>query len=109
MISRSRIAGAMQRPMNGNEATRNPVTTVIEAQGYTLAELRWRLHQVRGKRVPERTLRNWLTELRIKPDSTGFYSEEDLLILRRLVLFLRRRPSIAAFKTLLSEELNNAY
>ena len=83
-----------------------PSTQVLEAQWYSLIELRWQLSQVRGKRVPERTLRWWLQELCIEPNDCGMYSLSDLQVLTRLVLFLKRCRSIAKFKTLLLQEMS---
>ncbi len=84
-----------------------PSTQVLEAQGYSLVELRWQLSRVRGKRVPERTLRWWLQELCIEPNDYGMYAPSDLQVLTRLVLFLKRCRSIAKFKTLLLQEIAN--
>ena len=80
-------------------------TWTLEAQWYSLAELRWQLSRVRGKRVPERTLRWWLQELCIEPNEYGLYAVSDLQVLTRLVLFLKRCRSLAKFKTLLLQEL----
>jgi hypothetical protein len=98
------MACAMHVPFMCHQGASNVETTVVEQEGYTLAELRWRLHQIRGKRVPIRTLYNWLSELNIKPDSNGFYSDEQLALLKQLILFLRRQKSIAAFKSSIGME-----
>ncbi len=82
-----------------------PAVTVIESQWYSLTELRWQLSRVRGKKVPERTLRWWLQELCIEPNDCGLYSLADLEVLTRLVLFLKRCRSLAKFKTLLIQEI----
>lgn len=84
-----------------------PSAQTIETQWYSLPELRWQLSRVRGKRVPERTLRWWLQELCIEPNEVGMYSITDLQILARLVLFLKRCRSLAKFKTLLIQELEH--
>ncbi len=78
----------------------------IEAQWYSLTELRWQLSRVRGKRVPARTLRWWLQELCIEPNEYGMYSMADLQVLTRLVLFLKRCRSLNKFKTLLIQEIS---
>ena len=80
---------------------------VLEAQWYSLTELRWQLSRVRGRKVPERTLRWWLQELCIEPNEYGMYSVADLQVLTRLVLFLKRCRSIEKFKTLLLQEISN--
>ena len=80
---------------------------VLEAQWYSLIELRWQLSRVRGRKVPERTLRWWLQELCIEPNEYGMYSVADLQVLTRLVLFLKRCRSIEKFKTLLLQEISN--
>lgn len=82
-----------------------PAVQVIEAQGFTQPELRWQLSRVRGKRVPPSTLRNWLRELCIQPDAFGLYAVDDLKVLTRLVLWLKRKRTIQQFKTLLLQEL----
>lgn len=82
-----------------------PSTQVIDTQTYSLAELRWQLSRVRRKRVPERTLRWWLQELCIEANEFGMYSVEDLRVLTRLVLFLKRCRSIHKFKQLLLQEI----
>lgn len=82
-----------------------PVAEVIETQTYSLAELRWQLSRVRSKRVPERTLRWWLRELCIEPNEFGMYAVEDLKVLTRLVLFLKRCRSLTKFKQLLIQEM----
>ncbi len=83
-----------------------PTAEVLEAQWYSLTELRWQLSRVRGRKVPERTLRWWLQELCIEPNEYGMYAIADLHVLTRLVLFLKRCRSIAKFKTLLIQELD---
>ena len=79
---------------------------VLETQWYSLIELRWQLSRVRGRKVPERTLRWWLQELCIEPNEFGMYATADLQVLTRLVLFLKRCRSIEKFKTLLIQELD---
>ena len=78
---------------------------VIETQSYSLAELRWQLSRVRGKRVPARTLRWWLQELCIESNEFGMYAVDDLKVLTRLVLFLKRCRSLKKFKQLLIQEI----
>ncbi|MBF2029216.1 MAG: hypothetical protein IGS48_21055 [Oscillatoriales cyanobacterium C42_A2020_001] len=81
------------------------IAQVIEAQTYSLAELRWQLSRVRGKRVPARTLRWWLRELYIEPNEFGMYATEDLKVLTRLVVFLKRCRSLTKFKQLLIQKM----
>ncbi|QZZ18634.1 hypothetical protein J5X98_14180 [Leptothermofonsia sichuanensis E412] len=83
-----------------------PSSQVLEAEWYSLTELRWQLSRVRGKRVPERTLRWWLQELCIEPNEFEMYSIADLQLLTRLVLFLKRCRSLEKFKTLLLQEIS---
>ena len=82
-----------------------PSTQFIETQSYSLAELRWHLSRVRGKRVPERTLRWWLQELCIESNEFGMYFTDDLQVLTRLILFLKRCRSINKFKQVLLQEI----
>ena len=79
---------------------------VLETQWYSLIELRWQLSRVRGRKVPERTLRWWLQELCIEPNEFGMYATADLQVLTRLVLLLKRCRSIEKFKPLLIQELD---
>lgn len=79
---------------------------VLQPPGYSLKELAWRLSRVRGKKVPDRTLRWWIEQLHIEPNEYGLYDEDDLAILTGLVFFLKRCRSIAKFKTLLLQELD---
>lgn len=78
---------------------------VLQPPGYSLKELAWRLSRVRGKRVPDRTLRWWLEQLHIEPNEYGLYEDNDLAVLISLVLFLKRCRSLAKFKTLLIQEI----
>lgn len=82
-----------------------PAVQVLEAEGFTHAELRWQLSRTRGRRVPPSTLRHWLSELCIQSDSTGLYSVDDLKVLTRLVLWLKRKRTIQQFKTVLIQEM----
>lgn len=82
-----------------------PAVQVLEAQGFTQPELRWQLSRIRGRRVPPSTLRHWLRELCIQPDMSGLYSADDLHVLTRLVLWLKRKRTIQQFKTLLLQEI----
>ena len=77
----------------------------LQPKGHTRAELAWRLSIVRGKRVPEPTLTRWLTELGIVTNDFGLYDDEDLKVLKSLVLFLKRCRSLDKFKQLLIKEL----
>jgi len=78
---------------------------VIQAQGHTLPEMAWRLSRVRGKRVPDRTLRWWISELCLEPNPLGLFEDSDLAVLTSLVLFLKRSRSIVKFKQLLLQEI----
>ncbi len=78
---------------------------VLQPTGYSLQELAWRLSRVRGRKVPDRTLRWWMEQLHIEPNDHGLYDESDLAVLTSLVLFLKRCRSLAKFKTLLLQEI----
>lgn len=78
---------------------------VLQPPGYSLKELAWRLSRVRGRKVPDRTLRWWLEHLHIEPNQYGLYDDSDLAVLTSLVLFLKRSRSIKKFKTLLIQEI----
>lgn len=83
---------------------------LIETKGYTKAELRWMLSRHRGKKVPTRTLDHWIAELSehgwtLEPDESGLYGEDDLKLLTRLVLWLKRKRTIAQFANLITQEM----
>lgn len=77
---------------------------VIQAYGHSLPELAWRLSIVRGKRVPDRTLRWWIQELCLEVNEWGLYEDSDLALLTSLVVFLKRSRSVTKFKQLLLME-----
>jgi len=78
---------------------------VLQPPGHSLKELAWRLSRVRGRKVPDRTLRWWIEQLHMEPNAYGLYDDSDLAVLISLVLFLKRCRSLAKFKTLLIQEL----
>ncbi len=80
---------------------------VLQPTGYSLKELAWRLSKVRGRKVPDRTLRWWIEQLHIEPNDYGLYDDNDLAVLTSLVLFLKRCRSLNKFKTLLIQEISN--
>ena len=84
---------------------RTMTAQVLQPPGYSLKELAWRLSKVRGKKVPDRTLRWWIEQLHIEPNEYGLYDDSDLAVLTSLVLFLKRCRSIEKFKTLLLQEI----
>lgn len=84
----------------------------IETRGYTKAELRWMLSRHRGQKVPPRTLDHWIAVLAehgwsLQPNEAGLYGEDDLQLLTRLVLWLKRKRSIAQFAYLITQEIEN--
>jgi hypothetical protein len=92
------------------EAIRPEVVNPPEKGGSTLffttGELRWRLTKTRGKRLPYRTLKHWIDQLGMTPDSeTGLYTAEDLELLRRLVLALKRRMTIRQFMHSIAKDI----
>lgn len=70
-------------------------------------DLRNILEQVRGKSVPERTLRFWRSQLGISPNSVGFYEQEDLDALIGLVNALNRGWTIAQYFCSLRQRCGN--
>lgn len=90
------------------EVVRHPSQDPSEAiqPGYTSSELRWRLAKVRGRKLPYRTLKYWIDQLGMTPDpDTGLYTEDDLNLLRRLVLALKRKMTIKQFMYSVLEEI----
>jgi hypothetical protein len=67
-------------------------------------ELQVILAKHRGKAVPERTLRFWRNELKIRPFDGCLYDREDLALLVRLVRWLGRGGTMQGFKTILIAE-----
>ena len=73
------------------------MNTVEIHAGYTFEELRQELDRVRDGGMPKSTLYNWLAKLKIAPGISGFYSDDDLEILKDLNRFLTRCPNINKF------------
>lgn len=83
------------------------IQVAIETEGFTFRELAASLSYYRGKRVPRRTLNNWLFSLGIEPDEIGLYSKQDHTILARLSLWLNRGRTIQSFAQIIAKELQN--
>jgi hypothetical protein len=81
------------------------VQITIETEGYTFRELAASLSYYRGRRVPRRTLNNWITQLGIEPDEFGLYAKQDHTILARLTLWLNRGRTIQSFAQIIQKEL----
>ena len=71
--------------------------TQIHAE-YTFEELQSELARVRDGGMPKSTLYNWIKRLKILPNESGYYTQDDLDILKDLNRFLKRCPSIAKFE-----------
>ena len=71
----------------------------------TFEDLRQELERIRGT-MPSRTLYHWLSRMDIIPNSEGFYTLEDLELLKRLHRFLKRVPNIDKFRRIIQQELN---
>jgi DNA-binding transcriptional MerR regulator len=67
-------------------------------------ELQVILAKHRGKAVPDRTLRFWRNELKIRPIDGCLYDRDDLHLLVRLVRWLGRGGTIQGFKAILIAE-----
>lgn len=92
------------------EAIRTEVVNPPEKGGsalfFTTGELMWRLAKTRGKRLPYRTLKYWIDQLGMTPDpKTGLYTAEDLGLLRRLVLALKRKMTIRQFMHSIAQDI----
>lgn len=62
------------------------------------------LSRVRGRNVPDRTLRFWRNELCVRPIHGRFYTYESLQVLIRLVRWLERGGTIQGFVSILIDE-----
>lgn len=84
--------------------TMQPITAIVDIEGYTLEMLRTQLEFDRGRPLPKRTLYFWINACGIERDSNGFYATEDLQALQALVKWLERPgASVERFKQLLTE------
>jgi hypothetical protein len=72
--------------------------TVQTTRLYSFEDLRGELSRVRPKGMPKSTLYNWLRELKLIPNSNGYYEQDDLDVLTKMSQFLTRCPSIEKFK-----------
>ncbi len=64
---------------------------------YTFEDLQRELARIRDRGMPRSTLYYWLEKLRILPGLDGYYTEDDLDVLKDLNRFLKRCPSIKKF------------
>jgi len=71
-------------------------------------DLRIALSGVRGKPVPDRTLRYWRSQLGISPDSMGFYQQSQLEVLIGLVKALKQGLNTFQYFELLRQRCGNA-
>ena len=71
-------------------------------------DLRMVLSDVRGKPVPDRTLRYWRSQLGIKPDEMGFYQQSQLEVLIGLVKALNQGLNTFQYFQLLQQRCGNA-
>lgn len=79
---------------------------LIEDSYFSARELKILLAKYRGRAVPDRTLRFWRNELKIRPLDGNLYDQEDLTKLVRLVKWLGRGGTLKGFHTLLMEEMD---
>ncbi len=71
-------------------------------------DLRIVLSEVRGKPVPDRTLRYWRSQLGIQPDEMGFYQQSQLDVLIGLVKALNQGLNTFQYFQLLLQRCGNA-
>jgi len=82
--------------------------TVIVIQELSFEDLRQGLERERGA-MPSRTLYSWIGKMGIIQNSYGFYTSEDLEILKRLSHFLKRVPNINKFRKVIHQEQNSCH
>jgi len=82
--------------------------TVIVIQELSFESLRQELERERGA-MPSRTLYSWISKMGIIRNSEGFYTSEDLELLKRLYRFLKRVPSINKFRKVIYQEQNTCH
>lgn len=83
----------------------NAMQTIEVLPRLTFEDLRKELEQIRGT-MPKRTLYHWLNRLDIIPTTEGYYTPDDLEILKQLNRFLRRVPNINKFRQALMKEIH---
>jgi DNA-binding transcriptional MerR regulator len=79
-------------------------TQAIEDSYFNSRELKILLAKHRGRVVPDRTLRFWRNELKIRPIDGCLYDQDDLQLLIRLVRWLGRGGTLQGFKAILRAE-----
>jgi len=83
---------------------------VLETSLYTFREVQITLARYKGGIIPPSTLRRWISRLGIEADEFGCYSREDLTILARLILWLKRGKTVQTFAQIIQKELTtNGY
>ena len=73
---------------------------------YTSDDLRIKLEDIRGKPVPLATLKSWRRRLGITPDANRLYTQDDLNILRGMLIHIARGGTIEQYRRLKIIEAN---
>jgi DNA-binding transcriptional MerR regulator len=74
---------------------------------YLASDLQSKLEQTRGSPVPISTLKYWRQRLGITPDCNRLYTQEELDLLRGLVLHLKTGGTIEQYRRLKIMEIEN--
>lgn len=84
--------------------TQTMQTQPLENNFFNSRELKIILAKHRGRGVPDRTLRFWRNELKIKPTAGSLYDRNDLRLLVRLVKWISRGGTVQGFVAILQAE-----
>lgn len=74
---------------------------------YLAKDLRAKLEQTRGCPVPVATLKYWRRQLGIAPDANRLYSQDELDLLRGMIIHLKSGGTIEQYRRLKLMELSN--
>ena len=80
----------MQHPCNPLAEYLAARESELSVSGFSFQDLQSQLSLIRGRRIPDRTLYFWLSRVGIERDEDGYYSDEDLEILKALAQWLKR-------------------
>ncbi|MFM2432962.1 MAG: hypothetical protein RLZZ511_4176 [Cyanobacteriota bacterium] len=74
---------------------------------YLARDLQAKLEQTRGSPVPTATLKYWRRQLGITPDLNRLYTQDELELLRGLILHLKAGGSIEQYRRIKLMELTD--
>lgn len=100
------VAQVLQTSREGSKTS----VEVLETSLYTFREVQIALAPYKGSIIPPSTLRRWIAQLGMEADEFGCYSTDDLIILARLIFWLKRGKTVQTFAQIIQKELTtNGY